>query len=208
MNLYRKLAANGSGREATGCERERMRQTAKTRKSTLVFRLRLLGIGLGVLVLTACQPPAGPSAAGSGPGTDSRQTRHEKRLLEGPARDLSQDERLGGHVLRKHVGQSEEDLRRRLRREENITAASTYTDRTTAEHVVGAVIEQSQGQIRDWLAQDRHPNLVLDYDGTEAIGRTMSRGEVHSRPCTHALVVLKYAGANRYYVLTSYPECR
>ena len=50
--------------------------------------------------------------------------------------------------------------------------------------------------------------LLLDYDGTQAIGRTMNRGEVHSRPCTHALVVLKYAGASRYYVLTSYRECR
>jgi hypothetical protein len=134
--------------------------------------------------------------------------RHETSLLEGPSRDLGQDEQAGGHILRKHVGQSEEDLRRRLRREENITGASTYTDRTTAEHVVGATIAQSQDQIQSWLHQGRHPNLVLDYDGTRAMGRTMNRGEVHSRPCTHALVVLKYAGANRYYVLTSYPECR
>lgn len=124
-------------------------------------------------------------------------------------RDLSQDERAGGHILRKHVGQSEEDLRERLRREENITGASTYTDRPTAEHVVGAAIAQSQDRIQSWLNRPgRHPNLVLDYDADEAIGRTINRGEVHSRPCTHALVVLKYGGPNNYYVLTSYPECR
>ncbi|MFY9675460.1 MAG: RNase A-like domain-containing protein [Terriglobales bacterium] len=158
------------------------------------------------LALVSCQPPA-TTNQGAG-GATSQPARHEEGLLEGPSRDLSQDEQAGGHILRKHVGQSEEDLRRRLRREEHITGASTYTDRTTAEHVVGAAIAQSQEQIRSWLAQDRHPNLVLEYDGTEAIGRTMNRGEVHSHPCTHALVVLKYAGANRYYVLTSYPECR
>jgi hypothetical protein len=173
-----------------------------------ITRKRALGITLWALTLISCQPPATTNSGASGAASQQQQARQEKSLLEGPARDLSQDEAAGGHILRKHVGQSEEDLRRRLRREENITGASTYTDRTTAEHVVGAAIAQSQDQIQSWLRQDRHPNLVLDYDGTEAIGRTMNRGEIHSRPCTHALVVLKYAGANRYYVLTSYPECR
>jgi hypothetical protein len=73
---------------------------------------------------------------------------------------------------------------------------------------VGAAIAKSQDRIQSWLSQSRHPNLVLDYDGDEAVGRTMNRGEVQSRPCTHALVVLKYAAPNNYYVLTSYPECR
>jgi hypothetical protein len=160
------------------------------------------------LALTSCQPSASNSPDSASPSTAQLPTRSERRLLDGPSRNLSQDEQAGGHILRKHVGQSEEDLRRRLRREENITGASTYTDRTTAEHAVGAALAQSQDQIQSWLGQNRHPNLVLDYDGTEAIGRTMNRGEVHSHPCTHALVVLKYAGANGYYVLTSYPECR
>jgi len=183
----------------------------KNRKASLGFGRWALGSALwagACLVLISCQPPSASKEADAIAGAGSQQTRPVRNLLDGPARDLGQDEAAGGHILRKHVGQSEEDLRQRLRREENITGASTYTDRTTAEHVVGAAIAQSQGQIRDWLAQDRHPNLVLDYDGTEAIGRTMNRGEVHSRPCTHALVVLKYGGANRYYVLTSYPECR
>jgi hypothetical protein len=50
--------------------------------------------------------------------------------------------------------------------------------------------------------------LVLDYDSDGPIGRTMNRGEIHSRVCAHALVVLKYTGPNHFYVLTSYPECR
>jgi hypothetical protein len=183
-----------------------MRRFSKTREGALGNGLSALAL---VLILVSCQPPAATNdASSSSPNATAEPPRHETSLLEGPSRDLGQDEQVGGHILRKHVGQSEEDLRRRLRREENITGASTYTDRTTAEHVVGAAIAQSQDQIQSWLRQDRHPNLALDYDGTQAIGRTMNRGEVHSRPCTHALVVLKYAGANRYYVLTSYPECR
>ena len=75
---------------------------------------------------------------------DVRYGHAESRLLNGPTRDLSQDERAGGHILRKHVGQTEEDLRERLGREQHITGASTYTDRATAEHVVGAAIAESQ----------------------------------------------------------------
>ena len=164
----------------------------------------VVAVGLGAVI--SCQPPAATNGAGTPAPAAARH--EESRLNNSPARDLSQDERAGGHVLRKHVGLTEEDLRRRLQREENITGASTYTDRPTAERVVGAAIAQSQDQIQSWLRQDRHPNLVLEYDGIEAIGRSMHRGEVHSRPCTHALVVLRYGGPNRYYVLTSYPECR
>jgi hypothetical protein len=129
-------------------------------------------------------------------------------LANPPSRDLRQDEAEGGHILRKHVGQTEAQLRERLERERAITGASTYTDEATADRVVGAAIAQSQPQIEGWLGQERHPNLVLDYDGTSPIGRSMNRGEFHSHICEHAIVVLRYNGPNRYYVLTSYPECR
>jgi toxin YxiD len=135
--------------------------------------------------------------------------RAESRLTNGPVRDLSHDEAEGGHILRKHVGQTEEQLRERLERERGITGASTYTDRPAAEQAVGAAIAESQDRIQRWLNRSGgHPNLVLDYDSEAPIGRTINRGENQSRPCSHALVVLKYAGPNEYYVLTSYPECR
>ena len=126
-------------------------------------------------------------------------------------RNLSQDEAAGGHILRKHVGQTDEQLRERLEREPRITGASTYTDRQAAEQAVGAAIAASQDRIQRWLGRPGgHPNLVLDYDSDAPIGRTMNRnrGESQSRPCAHALVVLKYSGPGQYYVLTSYPECR
>jgi toxin YxiD len=155
--------------------------------------------------LISCQPPASTNGV--------RSARAEFRQTNGPVRDLSHDEAAGGHILRKHVGQTDEQLRERLERERHITGASTYTDRATAEHAVGAAIAQSQGRIQRWLdGSGGHPNLVLDYDSEDPIGRTINRGEKQSRPCAHALVVLKYdlkyAGPNSYYVLTSYPECR
>ena len=170
----------------------------------------------GICALTSCQPAPTMNGAGSstlaspsGSASSSMTAQGETHATIGPVRDLSQDEAAGGHILRKHVGQTEAQLRDRLERERNITGASTYTDRSTAEHVVGAAIAESQGKIQRWLDRSgRHPNLVLDYESPDPIGRTMNRGETHSRTCTHALIVLKYGGPSRYYVLTSYPECR
>jgi len=151
--------------------------------------------------LISCQPPATNGASSA--------ARAEFREPNAPVRDLSQDETAGGHILRKHVGQTDEQLRERLEQEPGITGASTYTDRAAAEHAVGAVIAGSQGRIQRWLNRPGgHPNLVLDYDSETPVGRTINRGENQSRPCSHALVVLKYSGPNEYYVLTSYPECR
>jgi toxin YxiD len=157
---------------------------------------------LAMCGLISCQPSTSTNGASSAARVEFRQT-------TGPVRDLSHDEAAGGHILRKHVGQTDEQLRERLEQERHITGASTYTDRSTAEHAVGAAIAQSQDKIESWLDHSGgHPNLVLDYDSEDPIGRTMNRGENQSRPCAHALVVLKYAGPRDYYVLTSYPECR
>ncbi len=170
-------------------------------RSRIVVVLALCG-------LIACQPPASTNGA-SPASSSSLAERTENRAANGPTRDLSQDEAAGGHILRKHVGQTDEQLLERLEHERRITGASTYTDRPAAEHAVGAAIAASQERIRRWLSRSGgRPNLVLDYDSPTPIGRTINRGESQSHPCSHALVVLKYSPPNDYYVLTSYPECR
>jgi hypothetical protein len=157
--------------------------------------------------LISCQPPAATNGSAIAPSSNIGRT--EARTTNVPSRDLSRDEAAGGHILRKHVGRTDDELRERLDRERNITGASTYTDRAAAEQAVGAAIAHSQERIQRWLDRSGgHPNLVLDYDSDSPIGRTINRGENQSRPCAHALVVLKYSGPNDYYVLTSYPECR
>ena len=75
-------------------------------------------------------------------------------------------------------------------------------------NAIGSAIVVSQDRIRRWLDRSgNRPNLVIDYDASQPVGRTINRGESQSHPCSHAVVVLKYA-APSYYVLTSYPECR
>ena len=169
--------------------------------------LARLALAVAMSCLVACQPPASTGATGA--NSPSASPPVEGRAASGPVRDLSQDEAAGGHILRKHVGQTDDQLRERMERERRITGASTYTDRETAERAVGAAIAASQDRIKRWLDRPSgHPNLVIDYDSPTPVGRTINRGESQSRACAHALVVLKYAGPNDYYVLTSYPECR
>jgi Bacterial CdiA-CT RNAse A domain len=155
-------------------------------------------------LLASCQPSDSTNAR-----PVSREPSERQGAQATPPRDLSQDEAAGGHVLRKHVGRTDAELRQRLEQEPNISGASTYTDRPTAERAIGATLSQSQDRLQRWLnRRGGHPNLVLDYDSDQPLGRTMNRGNHQSRPCAHALVVLKYDPPGSYHVLTSYPECR
>ena len=123
-------------------------------------------------------------------------------------RDLSLDESRGGHTLARHVGQSDDALRDRLARERGISAASTYTDRTTAEAVIARTLTQHESRVQAWTSRTgNRPNLALSYRGEprQIIGRTLRRGAREPVPSTDAVVVLRWAGRD-YYVLTSYPE--
>ena len=125
--------------------------------------------------------------------------------------DLAAAERLGGHTLARHVGKSDRELSDRLQREPRISAASTYTDRDTAERVIAATLARSASTVRTWLARSgSKPNLVLDYAGTpgQIIGRSLRRHDRLPLDCTDAVVVLRWHARERYYVLTSYPERR
>ena len=168
---------------------------------TLAIRRAGLGVVAGVLVL-AC---AGVQIACSHP----REGSARRPASSVAPRDLERDERAGGHTLRRHVGLSDDELKVRLQRERRIAAASTYTDRATAERVVGETLERSRNRIQAWLARSgTRPNLVLDYRGDPGtpIGRSLGRGERGARWAFDAVVVLAWNGGQSYFVLTSYPE--
>jgi hypothetical protein len=175
------------------------------RETLFVFRVAAPAFLLILVAAFGCQP-AQTGSASSLPGAQN-----QERFASAPSRDLSQDESAGGHTLRKHVGRTDDELRERLRHERNISAASTWTDRETAEHAVGIALAQNHDKIQRWLDREEgHPNLVVDYDGSPShpIGRSLRRGSDRAGPSAHATVVLKWVGPNNYYVLTSYPECR
>jgi hypothetical protein len=123
--------------------------------------------------------------------------------------DLGRDEQRGGHTLDRHVDRTDAELRERLDRERNLSAASTWTDRSTAEEVVPEALRAQRRRIDGWIGRGEHrPNLALHYDAGRVIGRSLRRGENQVVPCTSAVIVLKADGPDGFYVLTTYPEAR
>lgn len=178
-------------------------------------------IGLLALVLhAACQaaapappPPQASAAPAAAPPAATREAPAPPLDRAAPAvantgYDLARDEARGGHTLARHVGRTDAQLRERLRREQ-ISAASTYFDRATAERVVARTLARQRSRVDQWLARKgSRPNLALDYRGDrgETIGRSLTRRSPQTIPCRDAVVVLRWDGNRGFIVLTSYPE--
>ena len=162
------------------------------------------------IVLWGCGPAGSGNPADRQPEPAASSAHATDRRSGRPAtsRDLSADEALGGHTLQRHVGKSDAELIRRLEREPQISSASTFTDRATAENVVGAALLAENRGFAAWRERSgRRPNFVLRYEANGVIGRSVARGQLESVPCRRALVVLRWDERRRdYYVLTSYPE--
>jgi len=172
-------------------------------------RFLILVAAFIALAVSGCGPsgPATPIHQTSGPPAPPaiEQRQPAPRTI---SHDLSADEALGGHTLQRHVGKSDAELLARLEGEPQISSASTYTDRSTAEAVIGAALQTANPKFAAWLERTgRRPNFVLRYHADHLIGRSMARGRVESVPCDRAVIVLRWDDRhNRYYVLTSYPE--
>jgi len=121
--------------------------------------------------------------------------------------DLERDEQRGGHTLSRHVARTDAQLAERLERERNISAASTWTDRETAEEMVAQALRAERRRVESWMRRG-HPraNLALHYSAGRPIGHSLRRGESASVPCTDAVIVLRAVGPDSFYVLTAYPE--
>lgn len=119
---------------------------------------------------------------------------------------LAREERQGGHLIRKHVGQSPEQLRARLDRERNISAASTFSDLATAQEAVSTALRGNRDRISRWLAES-NPRLVLNYTAPQNIGITLRRNDREAEPTRRLRLVLvrDTRESDGYRILTGYP---
>jgi len=163
------------------------------------------------ITLSGCGPSGSATPVehrAAAPAASARAVEPRRSESASAAHDLSADEAMGGHTLQRHVGRSDADLIERLRREPQISSVSTYTDRETAESVIGAALHSNNRAFAAWRERSgRRPNFVLRYRADHVIGRSVARGHSTAVPCDRAVIVLRWDdGRNRYYVLTSYPE--
>ena len=182
---------------------------------TRSFTAAVVALLFLTFALVACQSVPSGNRATSGeasaaaPSRDAQPSASASRGASSDRYDLARDERRGGHTLDKHVGRTDDQLRERLERERDISAASTWTALTAAEETVAAALRANQGKIDRW--NDRgypRTNLALHFDAGHSIGRTMHHGERTSESCSGAVVVLKADRDGGFFVLTTYPEDR
>jgi len=167
------------------------------------------------LVLLFVLPVFGLGGCAQGPQPETGNSEEARRASSSSAGrsaeryDLSKDEKRGGHTLARHVARSDAELRERLGREGNISAASTWMDRETAGETIAEALRAERGRIESWMRRG-HPraNLALHYETRREIGRSLRRGETKAVRCRDAVIVLRADGADGFYVLTAYPEAR
>lgn len=116
---------------------------------------------------------------------------------------LMESERAGGHLLARHVGQTESQLASRLVAEPNISAASTFETTDQAEAAVAIALETNAAKLENWRAKGANGRLTLDaaFPG----GMVLKRGADTATEGEGVLVVLQGNGQGSYYILTGYP---
>lgn len=178
--------------------------------------LRKPGIASAIVALLLCTVVMQVGGCGSSPvpsdgGTESENSRPAAGAAKSAKEryDLERDEQRGGHTLSRHVARTDAELAERLERERNISAASTWTDRETAEETVGEALRAERGRVEGWMRRGySRANLATHYSAGRPIGRSLRRGESASVACTDAVIVLRADGPDNFYVLTAYPEAR
>lgn len=172
-------------------------------------------IGAVIRLVLLVLPVFGLGGCAQGPQPQTGNSEEARRASSSSAGraaeryDLSKDEERGGHTLARHVARTDEELRERLRREGNISAASTWTDRETAEETIAQALRAERGRIESWMRRGNpRANLALHYETGREIGRSLRRGETDAVRCCDVVIVLRTDGADSFYVLTAYPEAR
>jgi len=160
---------------------------------------------VGFLVVSGC-------GSGTPPESTKREERQEARIdprNSTTGYNLGRDEQRGGHTLARHVARTEDELRERLVHERNISAASTWTDRATAEAVVGEALAAEHNRVETWMRRGYpRANLALHFSAGRVIGRSLRHGDSRAVDCSSAVIVLRADGPEDFYVLTTYPEAR
>lgn len=160
------------------------------------------------LTPAAVTPAASVDATPAGPTRTATPRTPTPAPASRAVRDLSRDEAEGGHTLARHVGKTDADLAARLKAEPDISAASTYTDRETAQRAVGSVLAAKAPDVAKWEQKTgSRANLALRSTLDSTVGRSLKRGAKSAVDVRSVVVVLKWDG-DGWFVLTSYPEDR
>jgi hypothetical protein len=83
---------------------------------------------------------------------------------------------MEGHTLSRHVGKTDAELSIRLNSSARISGVSSFSNQTIAESVISSTISSNRMALNTCLRSGTNDNLVLNYYGTNVIGRGIMRG--------------------------------
>lgn len=124
-----------------------------------------------------------------------------------PGGSLEASEKAGGHLLARHVGKTEAELRQRLKSDPKISAASSFKDRAIAEEGITAAILLNSKRIEAWL-KGKQDRLVFIYKHKTPVGISVARNTPAAREAFYLRLVLVRDSRfeEGWKILTGYPE--
>lgn len=117
----------------------------------------------------------------------------------------------GGHTIAKHIGQTKDDLLKRLAATANSRfapqAISSFSNIRIAEKSISSALSSNRSLIKNW-AYYPYKNLVIKYRAGSDVGYYIKRGTSEMVTTKNIKVVLTYQQHNGkpFYVLTAYPD--
>ncbi|WOY04382.1 hemagglutinin repeat-containing protein [Dickeya fangzhongdai] len=123
-----------------------------------------------------------------------------------PGGGLAAHEAAGGHLIARHVGQSDEQLATRLANDPKVRVASTFSDRAVAESAISNAIGANQSAIGSFMKSNNN-QVVIKYSSPTVIGSSMTRGSTSSQPVSNVTVVIRKDPTmpDGYRIHTGYP---
>ncbi|WP_175924495.1 RNase A-like domain-containing protein [Burkholderia latens] len=115
--------------------------------------------------------------------------------------------RLGGHTIAKHVGKTEDQLKKRLMLEPHLRFASSFIYLQTAERAISEVMRAQALQIERWASSaTRNSTFRITGDVGRTVGYTLARGASTVSNSTKIMIVTKMTAYNEmpYFILTAF----
>jgi RHS repeat-associated protein len=123
-----------------------------------------------------------------------------------PGGGLTAHEKVGGHLLAKHLGLTDSQLAARLAAEPRISGSSSFGSRTLAESGVSAALNAEQPAIKSWLSGSGS-RMVVNHNTGNNVGRTLSRGAPSAVDSQAVRVVLQRDASfpGGFRIITGFP---
>ncbi|NWE86363.1 hypothetical protein HX795_30015, partial [Pseudomonas edaphica] len=130
-----------------------------------------------------------------------------KQKNKPPAGLLVTHERAGGHLIRKHVGRTDEQLAARFESEPNLPASSSFKSLEEAETIVSKSLAKHQQEIINFKNGNKSKLIIKD-NSTNPVGVSILKETTEPIPVYNFVLVLKRAQRmpDGYLLLTGFPE--